>query len=194
MIDIILASSSPYRRQLLERLQLPFRCVPPEADETPLPGEHPGALAGRLALDKARVVAAVEPRALVIGSDQVASLDGLVLGKPGSHAAARQQLRASSGRVLHFWTGLAVVCRARGLELRHTEPFSVHFRDLADAAIDAYLTREQPFDCAGSFKWEGLGIALFEKLAGNDPTSLEGLPLIALTGLLGQAGIDILAP
>jgi septum formation protein len=140
------------------------------------------------------VVAAAEPRALVIGSDQVASLDGLILGKPGSHAAARQQLRASSGKVLHFWTGLAVVCRARSLELRHTEPFSVHFRDLADAAIDAYLRREQPFDCAGSFKWEGLGIALFEKLAGNDPTSLEGLPLIALTTLLGQAGIDIPAP
>jgi len=192
-MDIILASTSPYRRRLLERLQLPFRCIPPAVDETPLPGEQPGPLAGRLALEKARAVAATEPLALVIGSDQVAALAGAILGKPGSYSVAREQLRASSGRALQFWTGLAIVCQARELELRHTEPFSVHFRDLGDTAIDAYLAREQPFDCAGSFKWEGLGITLFEKLVGDDPTSLEGLPLIALTTLLGRAGIDILA-
>ena len=192
-MDIILASTSPYRRRLLERLQLPFRCVPPATEERPFPGEKPGALAGRLALEKARAVATKEPRAIVIGSDQVASLGGVILEKPGSHPVAREQLRASSGRTVCFWTGLAVVCRARELELCHTEPFSVHFRDLGDSAIDDYLAREQPFDCAGSFKWEGLGIALFEKLQGNDPTSLEGLPLITLTTLLRQAGIDILA-
>jgi septum formation protein len=192
-MDIILASTSPYRRRLLERLQLPFRCVPPATDETPHPGELPETLAGRLALEKARDVAVIEPHALVIGSDQVASLEGVILGKPGSHAAAREQLRASSGRAVRFWTGLAVVCRAQRLELRHTECFSVRFRHLVDNAIDDYLAREQPFDCAGSFKWEGLGIALFEKLEGCDPTSLEGLPLIALTTLLEQAGIDILA-
>lgn len=192
-MDLILASTSPYRRRLLERLQLPFRCVPPAIEEHRCPGEKPGAMAGRLALEKARAVAATEPGAVVVGSDQVASLDGVVLGKPGSHAAAREQLRASSGRAVRFWTGLAVVCQMRELELCHTEPFSVHFRDLGDTAIDDYLARERPFDCAGSFKWEGLGIALFEKLEGNDPTSLEGLPLITLTTLLGQAGIDVLA-
>ena len=192
-MDIILASTSPYRRQLLERLQVPFRCVSPATDEAPRPGELPETLAGRLALEKARCVAAIAPHAIVIGSDQVASLDGAILGKPGSHAVARKQLRASSGREVRFWTGLAVICRAQELELRHTEPFSVHFRDLLDTAIDDYLAREQPFDCAGSFKWEGLGIALFEKLEGCDPTSLEGLPLIALTTLLAQAGIHILA-
>lgn len=191
-MDIILASTSPYRRRLLERLQLPFRSIPPATDESPAPGETPVAVAGRLALEKALAVAAAEPGALVIGSDQVAALDGVILGKPGYHAAARDQLRASSGKILQFWTGLAVVCLDRELELRHTEPFSVHFRQLGDAAIDNYLEREQPFDCAGSFKWEGLGIALFEKLEGSDPTGLEGLPLIALTTLLGRAGIDVL--
>ena len=191
-MDIILASTSPYRRQLLQRLHIAFRCLAPGVDESPLPGEGPDALARRLAGAKAQAIAADHPGAVVIGSDQVASVDGHIMGKPGTHEAAVMQFRASSGREVRFHTALAVLCLERGFEQFHVEPFSAHFRRLSDRSIEDYLLREQPYDCAGSFKCEGLGIALFEGLRGNDPTSLEGLPLIALTALLGRAGVAIL--
>lgn len=189
---LILASTSLYRRRLLERLQLPFDCEPPAVDERPQPGERPEDLARRLALAKARAVSRQHPEALVIGSDQVADLDGRVLGKPGGHAAARGQLEACSGRILRFWTGVAVTRVADGFERFHVEPFCVHFRRLARENVENYLNREHPYDCAGSFRWEGLGIALFKRLEGDDPTALEGLPLIALTDLLAAAGVPVI--
>lgn len=192
-MDIILASTSPYRKALLQRLHVPFSCVAPTVAETRLPGEAPAAMAGRLALAKAQSVAALHPQALVIGSDQVAALGDRVLGKPGGHASARAQLQASAGRALHFYTGLALVRASDALQRFHVEPFTVFFRALNEASIEHYLRREAPYDCAGSFKWEGLGIALFSRLEGDDPTSLEGLPLIALVRLLQAAGVDVLA-
>ena len=191
-MDLILASTSPYRRQLLERLQLPFVCLPPNVDESPLPGEPPHALATRLALAKAHAVARLRPDALVIGSDQVACLGQLIMGKPGGLPAATEQLRASSGNEVRFYTSIALVCAATGHEEFHVEPFSANFRRLSEDCIATYLAREQPYDCAGSFKCEGLGIALFESLQGNDPTSLEGLPLIALTNMLARAGANVI--
>jgi MAF protein len=191
-MDIILASTSPYRRRLLERLHLDFRCVAPTTDESPMPGEAPAATAARLARLKAQSVASAYPEALVIGSDQVASIDRVQMGKPGSHEAAQQQLRASSGREVCFHTGIALLSLARGVQQFHVEPFRVQFRTLGDAQIARYLASEQPYDCAGSFKVEGLGIALFERLTGSDPSSLEGLPLIALTGMLHLAGVEVL--
>lgn len=191
-MNIILASTSPYRRALLARLVPEFECIPPQVDETPLQGEAPGDLAGRLATAKAQAVASRFPDALVIGSDQVASLDGDIRGKPGTAEAAMAQLRASSGRHVTFQTGLAVI--APGASLTHVEPFHVHFRELSEDDIAGYVTREPALDCAGSFKAEGLGIALFTRLEGADPTALEGLPLIALTGMLREAGINILDP
>ena len=191
-MDIILASTSPYRRQLLTRLRLDFRSIAPTTDETPTRGESPAATAARLARLKAESVASAHPDALVIGSDQVASLDGVQMGKPGNHETALQQLRASSGREVCFHTGVAVISLARGLQQFHVEPFSVLFRVLGDAQIERYLERERPYDCAGSFKVEGLGIALFERLTGSDPSSLEGLPLIALTGMLQHSGVAVL--
>ncbi len=190
-MQLILASTSPYRRALLQRLQMPFDCVPPDVDETALPDESPGDLAERLATDKAAAVAARYPEALVIGSDQVASLSGQHLGKPGSLARARAQLLACSGKTVTFYTGLALECRASGVSLATVEPTHVHFRSLDEAAVDRYLAREPALDCAGSFKVEGLGITLFRALEGRDPTALEGLPLIALTDLLQTAGVEI---
>ncbi len=189
---LLLASTSPYRERLLQRLQLPFECVSPAVDEKPQPGECPQDLARRLALAKARAVSRRQPEALVIGSDQVADLGGRMLGKPGGHAAAREQLEACSGTILRFWTGVAVIRAADGFERFHVEPFCVHFRRLAPENIENYLCRERPYDCAGSFRWEGLGIALFERLEGSDPTALEGLPLIALTDLLAAAGVEVI--
>ncbi len=193
-MDLILASTSPYRRALLQRLQIPFQCLPPGVEETALPGEQPEVLARRLAQAKAQAVAGDHPCALVIGSDQVASVNGLILGKPGSHDAAVAQLRASSGQEVTFYTGVAVICAEQGWAWHSVEPFSVYFRQLTDSAIENYLRREQPYDCAGSFKCEGLGISLFAGLRGNDPTSLEGLPLITLVDLLSRAGINVPAP
>ena len=190
-MDIILASTSPYRRQLLQRLQIPFRCLPPVVEESALPGEAPDTMAGRLAQAKACSIASAHPEALVIGSDQVASIDGSIMGKPGTHEQAVMQLRASSSKEVIFHTGVALVCVMKKLKTFHVEPFSVNFRDLSDTIIENYLRRDTPYDCAGSFKWEGLGIALFTGLSGNDPTSLEGLPLIALVDLLAQAGLAI---
>ena len=191
-MDIILASTSPYRRRLLERLQLSFSCISPEVEEISLSGEMPAAMAKRLALLKAQSVAERYPDAVVIGSDQVAFIEGSILGKPGSFDRAKAQLRSCSGRAVQFYTAVAVVCLDRGLERLHVEPFNVRLRVLNDIQISNYLRREQPYDCAGSFKIEGLGIALFESLTGNDPTSLEGLPLIKLIELLTEVGLDIL--
>jgi 7-methyl-GTP pyrophosphatase len=191
-MDLILASTSVYRAQLLKRLGLPFRCEPPLSDEKRLPDEAPEAMARRLSLLKATAVAQKYPGALVIGSDQVAALGSTVLGKPGGYDGAFEQLSASSGRQLLFYTGLAVVCLSRQFERNHVEPFRVNFRDLSTQEISNYLQREQPYDCAGSFKCEGLGVALFTHLSGDDPTSLQGLPLIPLTGMLNEAGVNIL--
>ena len=191
-MDLILASTSPYRKRLLERLQIPFDCRAPDTDETPRPGEAPDALAHRLALAKAGSVATSDPTALVIGSDQVASIDGSCIGKPDDHAAAKAQLKASSGNRVDFYTGIAVVCRETGHSDSLVVPFSVQFRELSDIEIENYLLKEQPYDCAGSFKCEGLGIALFERMIGDDPTALEGLPLIALSRLLSKAGMPVI--
>jgi len=191
-MKLILASGSPYRKALLERLQLPFECRAPNVDEIPLPGEAAADLSQRLASLKARAVAATCPDALVIGSDQVACLDGETLGKPGDHRSAFEQLRKSSGRCVEFHTGLCIIA-PDGRNRCTNVPFRVYFRELEDTEIEAYLTLEQPYDCAGSFKWEGLGISLFARLEGDDPTSLEGLPLIALCGMLRELGSDPLS-
>jgi septum formation protein len=190
-MDLILASTSPYRKRLLERLRIPFRCVTPLTDETPLPGEPPDRLASRLAVKKARAVSADNPGALVIGSDQVASIGGNCIGKPGNHAAAAAQLQASAGRQVDFYTAVALLGHGEEQERCEVVPFAVHFRDLNVAEIERYLRAEQPYDCAGSFKWEGLGITLFERMSGDDPTALEGLPLIALARMLRAAGLDL---
>lgn len=190
---LILGSTSRYRRELLQRLGLAFDVQPPGVDETPRPGETPAALATRLAGEKAREVAARFPQAVVIGSDQVADLDGRPVGKPGDHAGAVAQLRAASGRTLVFHTALRVVCVEAGFDEGASVPVEVRFRPLTDAEIERYLVRERPYDCAGSAKSEGLGIALLEAIRCDDPTALVGLPLIATAGLLRRAGIDPLA-
>lgn len=192
-MEIILASTSPYRRALLQRLQVKFQCIPPCVAEDIIDGEKPAGMAARLAKSKAHAIAVLHPQALVIGSDQVAAIDDEVFGKPGNFKNAKAQLQASSGREVRFYTAVSLICLDRGLELFHVEQFSARFRALSDAHIENYLQREQPYDCAGSFKVEGLGIALFEKLVGDDPTSLEGLPLIKLTELLADAGVNVLA-
>lgn len=189
---LVLASTSPYRRELLARLRLPFAVARPEVDETPAPGEAPAALAARLALAKAWAVARARPGAWVIGSDQVAELDGRPIGKPGGPAAAHAQLAAASGRAVDFHTGLALVRAGRAGEadasFEHLDLTRVRFRALGDDEIARYLDAEQPFDCAGSFKCEGLGISLFEAIESLDPTALVGLPLIATARLLRAAG------
>ena len=186
---LILASTSRYRRELLQRLRLPFECASPQVDEAPLPGEPPSQLAVRLARAKAAAVAARHPEAWVIGSDQVADLDGRLLGKPGGRQAAIAQLAAMSGRELHFHT--AVCLRRGGHEQVATDLTRVRLRLLSTTEIERYVDAEQPFDCAGSFKCEGLGIVLFEAIESRDPTALVGLPLIALAGLLRQAGYPL---
>jgi septum formation protein len=190
---LILASSSSYRRALLSRLNLPFEAIAPEVDETPLPGEAPPATALRLAAEKAKAVAARAPGALVIGSDQVATLDGEQIGKPGSHAAALAQLRKMRGRQVVFHTALCL-WDGRATDPAHAAQqeevqVTVTFRDLPDAELDAYLRIEQPYDCAGSAKNEGLGIAILERIDSTDPTALTGMPLIALTSMLRRAGV-----
>ena len=190
---LILGSTSPYRRELLARLRLPFTVVAPQVDETPLPSEAPADLALRLALAKARAVAALHPLAVVIGADQVADLDGEPIGKPGNHERAVQQLRRMSGRSVVFQTALAVLRSDTGFERALLAPVRVHFRELADAEIERYLRLEQPYDCAGSAKSETLGIALLRAIESDDPTALVGLPLIRTAELLRQAGLDPLA-
>jgi septum formation protein len=189
---LILASTSRYRRELLNRLHLPFDVQPPEVDETALPGETPRELAERLALEKARAVAARFPEAVVIGSDQVADLAGEALGKPGDHARATAQLRKMRGQTLIFQTAVAVVCQATGFVERDVALVRVVFRDLDDAAIERYLRAEQPYDCAGSAKSEGLGIALLSAIDSDDPTDIVGLPLIRTCRMLRSAGVELL--
>ena len=189
---LILGSTSRYRRELLQRLHLPFEVAAPDVDETPMPGEAPEALARRLALAKARAVAARHPEAVVIGSDQVADLEGEPLGKPGTHERAVAQLQRMRGRTVVFQTALSVVCLASSFEMSDLAPVRVRFRELSDAEIDTYLRLEQPYDCAGSAKSEGLGIALLESIENDDPTALIGLPLIRTTRLLRAAGLPLL--
>ena len=189
---LILASTSPYRRTLLQRLRVPFTVQAPQVDETPMPGEPPAAIATRLALAKAQAVARLHPTAVVIGSDQVADLDGTPLGKPGTHDRAVEQLRRMRGRTVVFQTALAVVCGQTGFCQHDLAPVCVRFRDLTDTEIETYLHAEQPYDCAGSAKSEGLGIALLDAIDSDDPTALVGLPLIRTCRLLRAAGITLL--
>ena len=190
---LILGSTSRYRRELLERLRLPFDVIAPQVDEAPQPGEAPAALAVRLAMAKARAVSAAHPNAVVIGSDQVADLDGEAIGKPGTHERAVVQLRRMRGRSVVFHTAVTVVCEASGFAGSALVPVTVRFRDLSDAEIEHYLRIEQPYDCAGSAKCETLGIALLAAIHSDDPTALVGLPLIHSCALLRRAGIDPLA-
>lgn len=189
---LILASSSPFRRDLLMRLGLPFAVQAPDTEEIRLPGEAAQVLVARLAEQKARAVARREPAALIIGSDQAAVLDGEIVGKPDNHERATAQLQNASGRTATFYTGLCLLDGASGRRQIAVEPFRVTFRTLTPVQIENYLRREQPYNCAGSFKSEGLGIALFERLEGDDPSSLIGLPLIRLTRMLEAAGVAVL--
>lgn len=190
MTQLVLASTSPFRKLLLEKLGLPFICAAPEADETPLPGEQAPALVQRLAVAKAQALAAQFPQQLIIGSDQVCVLKGTITGKPHTESAACEQLAQASGQIVTFYTGLALLdTRTNALQCC-CEPFNVHFRRLSQREIARYVAREQPLNCAGSFKSEGLGITLFERLEGRDPNTLVGLPLIALGEMLRQAGVD----
>ncbi|MEO7885407.1 MAG: Maf family nucleotide pyrophosphatase [Polaromonas sp.] len=191
---LILGSSSRYRRELLQRLRIPFEVASPDVDETPGFGELPGALAERLALAKARAVAAAFPGAVVIGSDQVADLDGQPLGKPGTHEKAVAQLRRMRGQTVIFQTAVAVVCLESGYEAQSLAAVKVKFRALTDDEIENYLRAEQPYDCAGSAKSEGLGIALLESIDNDDPTALVGLPLIRTCRLIQAAGVKLLSP
>ena len=191
-MTLILASSSPYRRELLQRLRLPFRCQSPDIDERPRPHEDPRALAQRLAREKALRVAAGHPGALVIGSDQVATCDGGPIGKPGSHEAAFAQLRAFSGREVLFHTAVCVTDGRRHLQDEVTTACA--FLALSDAQIEHYLRAEQPYDTAGSAKAEALGIALMTGMRSDDPTALIGLPLIAVCRMLREFGLDPLQP
>ena len=189
---LILGSTSRYRRELLQRLRVPFDVVSPEVDETPLPDETPLALATRLAKAKAKAVAALHPNAVVIGSDQVADLNGEPLGKPGTHERAVLQLQRMRGQTVVFQTAVSVVCQASGFEQTELAQIKVRFRDLSDAEIEAYLRAEEPYDCAGSAKSEGLGIALLDAIDNDDPTALIGLPMIRTARLLRAAGINLL--
>jgi septum formation protein len=190
---LILASTSRYRRELLQRLRLPFSTVAPDVDETAVDGEAPATMAQRLALAKASAVAAREPQAIVIGSDQVAELDGSAVGKPGSHDRAVQQLQAMRGRAVRFHTAVAVTRTDSGFVQQALVTVTVRFRPLSDVEIERYLLLEQPYDCAGSAKVETLGIVLAEAIESDDPTALVGLPLIRTSAMLRAAGLDPLA-
>jgi septum formation protein len=191
-MKLILASSSPYRRELLERLQLPFSIISPDVDETPLPGERPEATALRLAQEKARKVAQSHPDALIIGCDQVATLDGLQLGKPLTHDNAVKQLRLMRGRSVIFHSALCLYNAATGTMQAENVVYEVRFRELSDEQIENYLLKEQPYHCAGSAKSEGLGIALIEWMRGDDPNALIGLPLIQLISMLKNEGVPVI--
>ena len=191
---LVLASSSPYRRALLQRLGLPFTCDDPGIDEAPHPDEDPRAMVTRLAEAKARSTAGRYPHALVIGSDQCAVIDDVPAGKPGNRNANIEQLHAMSGRWIDFLTAVCVIDTDSGRCQTDTVTYSVRLRQLSDEQIAAYVDLEQPFDCAGGFKSEGLGVALFEQMRGDDPTALIGLPLIALRRMLEAEGIDVLRP
>ena len=188
---LILGSTSPYRKELLARLRIPFEVAAPQVDETPLPNEAPATLALRLALAKARAVSQLKPNAVVIGSDQVADLDGQPLGKPGRHANAVLQLQSMRGKTVIFQTAVSVVCLASGFEKTDLAAVKVKFRNLSNEEIESYLLAETPYDCAGSAKSEGLGISLLEFIESDDPTALIGLPLIRTCQLLREAGIRL---
>lgn len=188
-MNLILASSSPYRRELLARLLIPFEVVVPDVDETPEPGELPPALVERLAVAKAQAVARQHTNALVIGSDQAAVYDGKIVGKPLTHDRAVEQLRMASGKAVMLYTGLALINSASGRVQSEVIPFRVVFRALNDSQIENYLRKEQPYHCAGSVKSEGLGIALLERFEGDDPNALIGLPLIRLVRMLEREGL-----
>lgn len=192
MPRLILASTSPYRKQLLQRLGVDFIAVAPRVDETRLPGESPESLVRRLAEAKARAVAVQHRDALIIGSDQAAVIAGEIVGKPGGHEQAMLQLRRASGSCVVFLTGLCLLDSRSGQCQVDLARYSVVFRQLTDAQIESYLRRDKPYDCAGSFKSEGLGVALFERMAGDDPSALIGLPLILLTRMLERAGMPVL--
>jgi septum formation protein len=191
-MNLVLASTSIYRKELLARLGLPFETAAPEVDETPQPDEAPERLVRRLAEAKARAVAARFPDALIIGSDQVAVIGGLILGKPGDHPRAAAQLRAASGRRMEFLTGLCLLNARRDTVAVDVVPVGVAFKSLSDAEIENYLRRERPYHCAGAFKSEALGIALCERIEGDDPTALIGLPLIRLTAMLAAQGVAVI--
>lgn len=189
---LILASSSPYRRELLERLQLPFQVISPDIDETPLPAEAPEQTALRLAQAKARKVAEQQPQALIIGCDQVATLDSLQLGKPLTHENATRQLHLMRGRSVTFHSALCLYNAERDVMQAEVVPYEVSFRQLSDSQIENYLRKEQPYQCAGSAKSEGLGIALIAAMHGSDPNALIGLPLIRLISMLEQQGVSVI--
>jgi MAF protein len=192
MPQLVLASTSPFRRQILEKLQLDFSTDSPDIDESRLQGESPEQLVARLAEQKAIAVAARHPDSLIIGSDQVAVNDGEILGKPGSHAKAVAQLKAASGKRVTFLTGLCLYNSTTGDAQVEVVPFGVVFRQLSEAQIENYLKAEQPYNCAGSFKSEAMGIALFERLEGEDPNTLIGLPLIRLVRMLEAEGVRVI--
>ena len=192
MTQLVLASTSPYRQELLKRLGLPFVTASPNVDEAAIDGETPEQLVKRLAELKARAVAETHPDALIIGSDQVAVLNNQILGKPGNHETAMQQLTNASGKKVLFLTGLCLLNTATDKTQTTVDKFSVEFRQLSAIQIENYLQREKPYDCAGSFKSEGLGISLFEKMEGDDPNTLIGLPLITLINMLAVEGMDVL--
>ncbi|MCR8921950.1 Maf family nucleotide pyrophosphatase [Dasania sp. GY-MA-18] len=191
MPPLILASSSPYRKQLLQRLALSFSCISPDIDETPYPQENAQQLVLRLAQQKAQAIANGGHQGLIIASDQVATLNGNILGKPGNHANACRQLQQCSGQAATFYTSLHLLNSQSAESQQCVETYTVYFRELNAAQIERYLIKEQPYQCAGSFKMEGLGICLFEKLQGDDPNSLIGLPLIQLISMLANEGIPI---
>ncbi len=193
MKKLVLGSTSPFRKEILTKLNLPFQCAKPNIDETAFENESPVDLVERLAIEKAKAVAKEHPDALIIGSDQVAMCDGEVLGKPHNFENAVKQLEKFSNKTVVFYTGLCVYDSALDYTTALIEPFLVHFKKLSLAEIENYLHAEQPYNCAGSFKSEGLGICLFEKLEGNDPNTLIGLPLIKLVELLKQHNVDVLA-
>jgi len=188
---LILASSSKYRKLLLHRFGIPFDCRAPEIDETARSGETPAALVERLAARKAAYVGTRFPRAVVIGSDQVAVFDGLIIGKPGTYSAALEQLQSFSGQVVDFLTAVAVQCHENGFAQQYTDCTRVRFRRLRFDEIERYLEKEKPFDCAGAFKAESLGITLFESISSEDPTALIGLPMIHTAAMLRRAGLQL---
>lgn len=192
MPTLVLASSSPFRRQILDKLNLDYECHSPNIDESPLNNEQATQLVERLAIAKAQAVAETYPNALIIGSDQVAVINGNIVGKPHTHDKAAQQLKSASGNAVTFYTGLALHNSTTGNTQSEVVPFSVHFRELNDSMIENYLQAEQPYNCAGSFKSEGMGIALFEKLEGDDPNTLIGMPLIRLIRMLENENFPVL--
>jgi len=193
MKTLVLGSTSPFRKSILSKLNLPFECAKPNIDESPLSGETPEQLVQRLAIEKAKAVADQYPNAVIIGSDQVAVCNGKILGKPHNFENGVNQLTEFSGKEVVFYTGLCVFDSGTEKTTALVEPFSVYFKELSQQEIVSYLKAEEPYNCAGSFKSEGLGICLFKKLQGDDPNTLIGLPLIKLVDLLKQHGIDTLS-